>query len=94
MDHTGTAEPTRRVADADDDPVERLERWQQFGAVWRVTSERSATVTISLCRCDGGEEVGQIVSDDAHLLEWLGGRMNSDDPPDPARSDRGADGHR
>jgi hypothetical protein len=84
MDHTGTVGPTDPGADADDDPVERLERWQQFGAVWRVVSQRAGTVTISLCRCDGGEEVGQIVSHDAHLLAWLRGRTSSDDSPNPA----------
>jgi hypothetical protein len=68
------------------DHVERLERWQQFGAVWRVVAQRAGTVTISLCRCDGGEEVGQIVSHDAQLLAWLGGRTSSEDAPDPGLS--------
>jgi hypothetical protein len=64
------------------DQIERLERWQQFGAVWRVVAQRSGTVTISLCRCDGGEEVGQIVAHDAQLLAWLGDRTSSEDSPD------------
>jgi hypothetical protein len=80
MNHAEAAGPGHPGADADDDSVERLERWQQFGATWTLVSQHAGTVTISLCRCDGGEEVGQIVSDDAHLLAWLGGRTSSDDP--------------
>jgi hypothetical protein len=86
---TGAAGPGRPDAEAEEDAVERLERWQQFGAVWRVLSHRSGTVTISLCRCDGGEEVGQIVSRDAHLLDWLGGRRSSDESARPLGDSQG-----
>ena len=84
MDQLGVVGPGHLGPDADDDHVERLERWQQFGAVWRVLAVRSGTVTISLCRCDGGEEVARIVSGDPYLLAWLGGRTSSDDSPDRA----------
>ena len=83
MDQLGATGAGHLGPDTDDDPVEGLERWEQFGAVWRVMAEQSGTVTVSLCRCDGGEEVGRIVSHDAHLLAWLGGRTSSDDPLDP-----------
>lgn len=58
--------------------MERLERWQEFGAVWRVASRAAGTVAISLCRCDGGEEIDQLTSNDPDLLAWLGGRTSSE----------------
>jgi hypothetical protein len=58
--------------------VERLQRWQEFGAVWEVVARGSGTVTISLCRCDGGEEVERLTSDDPTLLDWLAGRTSSE----------------
>jgi hypothetical protein len=58
--------------------VERLQRWQEFGAVWQLVARSSGTVTISFCRCDGGEEVERLTSDDPVLLDWLSGRTCSD----------------
>lgn len=58
--------------------MERLERWQEFGAVWRVVSRAAGTLTISLCRCDGGEEIDQLTSNDPDLLAWLGSRTSSE----------------
>lgn len=60
-----------------EDSIERLERWQLFGGVWRVASRTAGTVTISLCRCDGGEEVDRLTSDDPDLLDWLAGRART-----------------
>jgi hypothetical protein len=42
--------------------------------------DRSSTqVTVALCRCDGGEEVGRLVSGDPDLLALLSGRTSSED---------------
>ncbi|GAA2888077.1 hypothetical protein GCM10010517_51990 [Streptosporangium fragile] len=60
-----------------DHPVAVLRRWEEFGAVWRVVSRDAEQVTISLCQCDGGEEVGRIVSGDPALLTFLGERTGS-----------------
>lgn len=60
-------------------PIEVLERWQTFGATWRVVSRAEGSVTLSLCRCDGGEEVQRLTSTNPELLEWLGGRANSEE---------------
>jgi hypothetical protein len=60
------------------DGIARLQRWQQFGAVWRVVSRSGDDVTISLCRCDDGEEVERFTSADPRLLRWLGPRLSSD----------------
>ncbi len=62
-----------------EEPIEVLRRWQSSGAVWQLV-ERSATqVTVALCRCDGGEEVGRLVSGDPDLLALLAGRTSSED---------------
>lgn len=76
-----------------EDPVDRLERWQQFGATWRVASRRAETVTISLCRCDGGEEIDRLTSDDANLLRWLAGRTSSEHPAATTVGDDPASGN-
>jgi hypothetical protein len=46
-------------------------------AGWRVVSRGPATVTVSLCRCHGGEEIERIMWDDPGLLAFLGGRTTS-----------------
>jgi hypothetical protein len=59
------------------DPVARLRRWESFGAHWVVLDDDGARVTISLRRCDGGEEVERLTSDDASLRAFLAGRTSS-----------------
>lgn len=53
------------------DPVETLARWVQFGGTWREVSRTADEVTLSLRRCDGGEEQSRITSSDPRLLVWL-----------------------
>ena len=72
-----------RPADADTvlfepGPIEVLERWQKFGATWRVVSRGEGWVTLSLCRCDGGEELQRLTSTRPELLEWLADRTSSE----------------
>ena len=55
----------------DEDPVEVLRRWEEFGAVWEVVHRTADQVTVALRRCDGGEEVGRLVSDDPRLREYV-----------------------
>ena len=59
------------------DPVARLQRWESFGAHWVVLDDDGARVTVSLCRCDGGEEVERLTSDDASVRAFLAGRTSS-----------------
>lgn len=59
------------------DPVARLRRWEAFGAHWAVLDDDGGRVTVSLCRCDGGEEVERLTSDDPSLRKFLGGRTSS-----------------
>jgi len=35
-------------------------------------------VTVSLCRCDGGEELQRLTSTNPELLEWLADKTSSD----------------
>ncbi len=60
-------------------PIEVLERWQSFGATWRVVARAEGSVTVSLCRCDGGEEVQWLTSSNPELLGWLAGRTSSEE---------------
>ncbi len=62
-----------------EDPVAVLSRWEAAGAVWRVLDRDGDTVTVSLCQCDGGEEVGRLTSADPRLTRYLAGRSRSDD---------------
>ena len=59
-----------------DDPVETLRRWEEFGAVWEVVHRTPEQATVSLRRCDGGEEVSRLVSGDPRLLAFLAERAN------------------
>jgi hypothetical protein len=56
---------------AGEDPVESLRRWETFGGVWEVVSRTGQEAAVSLRRCDGGEEVGRIVSSDPAFLAYL-----------------------
>lgn len=62
-----------------EDPVAVLSRWEAAGAVWRVVARDGDAVTIALCQCDGGEEVGRLTSTDPRLGGYLAGRTRSDD---------------
>jgi len=62
-----------------EDPIAVLSRWEAAGAVWRVVARDGNAVTIALCQCDGGEEVGRLTSTDPRLDGFLAGRTRSDD---------------
>lgn len=59
------------------DALTSLQRWESFGAQWRVLETGPGGVTISLCRCDSDEEVDRIVSADTDLIDYLDGRQSS-----------------
>jgi len=62
------------VTAAGEDPVAVLTRWEEAGAVWRVVARQGEAVTVALCQCDGGEEVGRLTSTDPGLAHYLAGR--------------------
>jgi hypothetical protein len=73
-----------RPADADKvlfepGPIEVLERWQRFGGTWQVVSRAQGWVTLSLRRCDGGEELQRLTSTIPELLEWLADKTSSEE---------------
>jgi hypothetical protein len=70
--------PRGYSVDMAEDPVDLLRRWETFGATWRVIARGPRGVTVSLCRCDGGEEVQRLTSADPALLVFLGDRTSSD----------------
>jgi hypothetical protein len=53
------------------DDLARLLRWEEAGATWQLLATRGTSVTVSLCRCDGGEEVEQLVSDEPDLRQYV-----------------------
>ena len=65
-------------AAGDRDVVAVLQRWQDSGAVWQVVARSSSSVTVALCRCDGGEEVDRLTSGDPGLLAFVAGRDTSE----------------
>jgi hypothetical protein len=69
------------VGDASDqDPVETLRRWERSGAVWRVLGRSRDAVTIGLFSCDGGEQMGRIVSADPRVRGYVDARPDSETP--------------
>ncbi|MFD1826320.1 MULTISPECIES: hypothetical protein [Mumia] len=50
------------------DDLEVLERWVRAGGTWSVVSRTARRATVALCRCDGGEEVDRLTSDDPAFL--------------------------
>lgn len=63
----------------DVDRVAELQRWEDAGAVWRVVGRSADAVTVSMLRCDGGEEMQRFTSNDARLLAFVADRSGSDD---------------
>jgi len=60
--------------------LNRLRRWEDAGGTWRVTARRAETVTVALCRCDGGEEVDRFTSSEPMVLDHVGHRVTSEEP--------------
>jgi hypothetical protein len=47
--------------------LEKLLRWERAGGTWEVVGQRGEQVTISLCRCDGGEEAERFTTADPQV---------------------------
>lgn len=50
---------------------ETLQRWEDFGGVWRVLAADDHSATVAMLRCDGGEEVQRLTTRDVDLVTWL-----------------------
>jgi hypothetical protein len=71
------------------DGIERLRRWEDAGGTWRVLHGRAAPTDgagddtgplVSLCRCDGGEEVERLRLTGAEAAAYVRLRPSSEDP--------------
>ncbi len=51
--------------------LDRLLRWETAGGTWVLAGERADSVTIALCRCDGGEEVERMTSADPAVRAYV-----------------------
>ena len=61
----------------DADVEAALRRWEDAGGLWTVLARDAGTITVGLYRCDGGEEVDRIVTDELPLTQFLAGRSSS-----------------
>jgi hypothetical protein len=57
--------------------LDRLRRWEDSGAAWRIVVATGDTVEISLLTCDAGEEMDRIRSTEPDLLDHV--RTRPDD---------------
>jgi hypothetical protein len=81
LDHARPAVPCLDVGTMPEtSDLETLRRWEASGAVWRIADRRPGSVEIALLTCDGGEEVGRLLSSDPALLDYVGSWTGSDDP--------------
>ena len=55
-----------------------VRRWERSGGTWRILARRPDGLTISLCRCDGGEEADRLSSGAVDLRAYVGERDRSD----------------
>lgn len=60
--------------------LEKLERWELYGAIWRLRSLDTDQAEVELCTCHG-ETVDEVRSSDPKLLRYLARRPSSEDPP-------------
>ena len=58
-----------------------LRRWESGGATWRVLARTPGGLDVALLTCDGGEQVGRLVSTEPDLLAYVGDRTTGDDDP-------------
>ncbi len=61
-----------------DDPVARLTRWADAGGTWQVLTRGGTEITVALLTCDGGEEMGRIVTADAELAAYVDAHAEAD----------------
>jgi hypothetical protein len=59
--------------------LDRLRRWEDSGAPWRVVLRAPGEVEVALLTCDLGEEAGRLRSADPEVLAHIGHRNGSDD---------------
>lgn len=63
--------PTRQAYDRRVTPLEQLQRWEDSGGTWEVLRHSPTGALIALMRCDAGEIVDRLESDDPALLAYI-----------------------
>ena len=51
-----------------------------MGGTWQLAGRSDTTVTLALCRCDGGEEVDRFTSGEPSLLAYVDQTGDRADP--------------
>jgi len=59
--------------------LEKLERWELHGAVWRLLAVAAGEARVELLTCQG-EAVDELRSSDPELLRYLAARPTSEHP--------------
>jgi hypothetical protein len=67
------------TAPEDSPDLTRLRRWEDAGATWRVLARHEGSLSIALCRCDGGEEADRLISAEPDLHDHVAGRTSNDE---------------
>lgn len=47
--------------------------------MWRVLDRTPTSITVSMRRCDGDEEMERLTTTDPELLAWIGDRQTSNE---------------
>jgi hypothetical protein len=59
--------------------LDRLRRWEDSGATWRIVVRRPDAVEIALHTCDAGAQVDRMVTADPDLLDYVDRAAGDDD---------------
>ena len=58
--------------------LDRLRRWEESGATWRVVVRTPESVEIALLSCDAGEEMDRLRTADPAVLEHVDARRRQE----------------
>lgn len=57
------------------DTPDAVLRWEAFGGTWEVTEVRAGRAVVELRRCDGGEVVESVASDEPEFVRWAAAQL-------------------
>jgi hypothetical protein len=58
--------------------LDRVLRWEDAGGTWRVGGRHPGRFTVTLYRCDGGEEIDRFTTGEPDLIAYVGDRETSE----------------
>jgi hypothetical protein len=58
--------------------LDRLRRWEDSGATWRIVVATGDAVELALLTCDAGEEMDRLAGAEPDLLEYVRARADAD----------------